>query len=261
MSSVHDAAQSGYSQASATYRRGRPEYPAEVDSWLTATLGLGPSATVVDLGAGTGKFTRRLVATGAEVIAVEPVAAMRAELQQALPQVQALEGNAAAIPLPDASVDVLVCAQSFHWFATEATLAEVARVLKPGGRFALIWNVRDERVDWVAAITEIITPYEGDAPRFYKGDWRQPLQSALFQQTFTPLQQQLWPHAHLGSSEEVIIARSLSVSFIAALPQTEQDKVEAALRGLISRYPQLRDQQELAFPYNTEAYWCQKAGS
>ncbi len=122
----------------------------------------------MDLGAGTGKFTRLLARTGARVVAVEPVDAMRAQLAEALPQVQALAGSAQSIPLANGFADALVCAQAFHWFATVEALEEMRRVLTAEGRLGLVWNVRDESLDWVAEITRIITPYEGDAPRFYR---------------------------------------------------------------------------------------------
>ena len=143
MADIHAAAQ-GFETGASAYERGRPDYPDEVAGWLTDTLRLGPGKTVLDLGAGTGKFTRYLTATGAAVIAVEPVDGMRAKLVAAMPQVQALAGMAETIPLPDATVDAVVCAQAFHWFASKAALAEMSRVLKPGGRFGLIWNMRDE---------------------------------------------------------------------------------------------------------------------
>ena len=113
---VHATAQSGFDADAARYARGRPDYPAEVSGWLTDTLDLEPGKTVIDLGAGTGKFTRPLLQTGARVIAVEPVAAMRAKLSADLPEVEVLDGSATSIPLPDEAVDAIVCAQAFHWF-------------------------------------------------------------------------------------------------------------------------------------------------
>src|SRR5687767_436287 len=135
--SIHATAQSGFDADAARYARGRPDYPAEVTDWLRDSVGLEPGRTVVDLGAGTGKFTRRLLATGARVIAVEPVAGMRAKLSTDLPEVEVVEGSATSIPLADSSVDAIVCAQAFHWFATPEALAEMHRVLTPGGILGL----------------------------------------------------------------------------------------------------------------------------
>ena len=255
MTTIHSAAQQGFSVEAQTYARGRPEYPAEIQPWLIGAAGIGPGKQVIDLGAGTGKFTKLLVASGATVAAVDPVDAMRAQLLRSQPDVTAFNGSAEAMPLPDASVDAVVCAQAFHWFATDAALAEIHRVLTPGGKLALIWNVRDESIDWVAAITAIITPYEGDAPRFYKGEWRKPF-AAPVGLRFTPLEQANFAYQHVGSAQEVILDRFMSVSFIAALPANDKAEVFAQLNGLIATHPALRDQETVSLPYKTEAYVC-----
>ena len=252
MIEVHSVAQLGFSREAQTYARGRPEYPATLLPWLTDDLGVAPGNVVVDLGAGTGKFTKLLVQTGADVIAVEPVEAMRAQLASGLPGVQYLAGRAEAIPLATASADALVCAQAFHWFANAAALAEIHRVLRPGGRLGLVWNVRDESVDWVAAITKIITPYEGDVPRFWNGAWRHPFSG----QYFTDLEQSSFAYQHDGTAQEVILDRFLSVSFIAALPAQEKANVANQLRALIVSHPALRERDAISFPYRTDAYLC-----
>lgn len=255
MTAIHHAAAQGFSNQADAYARGRPDYPAALDTWLKTTLQLGPGKTVVDLGAGTGKFTRLVAATGASVIAVEPVARMRAQLSAALPAVTALEGSAEAIPLADASADAIVCAQAFHWFANAAAMAEIRRVLRPGGRLGLIWNVRDESVDWVARLTAIMTPHEGDAPRFYKGDWKRVFPA----DGFGPLAVASLPYEHRGPAQQVIVDRVMSVSFIAALPPAGQDAVRAQLQAVIADTPALAG-PEVAFPYRTDAYSCERLG-
>lgn len=255
MTDIHDAALRGFSSAAQTYVRGRPDYPDSLLPWLRQVLGVEAGSDTVDLGAGTGKFTALLERTGAHVSAVEPVDAMRAQLARALPGVQALAGSAQAIPLPGAFADTVICAQAFHWFATPQALAEIHRVLRPGGRLGLIWNVRDESVDWVAGITRIVTPYEGDAPRFHKGDWKRPFDEGRL---FTPPQLSSLPHQHVGTPQEVIVDRVLSVSFIAALADAERDRVRAQLQALIDGHPALRGQERVAFPYRTEAYLSQR---
>lgn len=254
--SVHHAAAKGFAAAATTYGRGRPDYPPQVDLWLAERLGVGPGVRVLDLGAGTGKFTDRLLAMGAETVAVEPVAEMAAALAGRLPAAQVLAGSAEAIPCADASFDVVVCAQAFHWFATPEALAEIRRVLKPRGALGLVWNVRDETVDWVRALTAIFAPYEGDAPRFHSGAWRRVFPAP----DFTPLALERWPWAHVGPAEDVVLARALSISFIAALPAEERAKVEARVRRLIETTPALAGGGDVAFPYVTEAYACRAEG-
>ena len=247
---VHAAAAIGYSGAAQAYVSGRPGYPPEAVDWLTQVIGLGPDKRVLDLGAGTGKFEPVLQQTGATILALEPVDAMRIELARLYPDVEALSGNAQAIPLPDASLDAVVCAQAFHWFATPAALAEIHRVLKPGGVLGLIWNGRDESVSWVAALSEIIDTFEGDAPRFKSGAWR----SVFPAPGFEPFDERLARNDHVGSAEQVLIQRTLSVSFIAALPADQQKTVETEVRRLIAATPDLADRSEIAFPYATAMF-------
>ncbi len=258
MSDIHDAAQRGYDAEAARYASGRPEYPAALQEWLRTELHLEPGRRAVDLGAGSGKFTALLAQTGVGLTAVEPVDAMREQLARKLPAVHSLKGTAESMPLPDGSADAVVCAQAFHWFANEATLTEIHRVLAPGGRLGLVWNVRDESEDWMARVTEIITPYEGDAPRFYKGDWRRPLEGALGQALFGPLRCKVLRHSHVGPASAVILDRFLSVSFIAALDAEEKLRVEERLRALIHDHPALRGRDTVAAPYRTEAYYCER---
>nr|BFD41749.1 class I SAM-dependent methyltransferase [Pseudomonas sp. FFPRI_1] len=253
---IHHAAADGYQQAADTYVRGRPDYPSALDPWLRETLGLEPGRVVVELGAGTGKFTGRLLATGAQVIAVEPVAEMRARLAAALPLAQALDGSAEAIPLRDASVDVLVCAQAFHWFASNAALDEIHRVLKPGGKLALVWNLRDARVPWVARLDGIVNALQGDTPRYYTGAWRQ----VFPHPGFGLLQEQHFSQGHSGSVENVIFNRVRSTSFIAALPEAERQAVDRQIAALIDSEPQLRGRAEVTVPYETAAFHCVKPG-
>ena len=138
MTDVHPIATGGYGRSADSYVRGRPDYPPAALDWLRSDLGLGPGQTALELGSGTGKFTRLLVETGADIAAVEPVAAMLDELRRSLPAVTALQGTAQRIPAADASADAVICAQAFHWFASADSLAEIHRVLKPGGMLGLV---------------------------------------------------------------------------------------------------------------------------
>jgi len=254
MAEIHQAAAEGYTAKAEAYIRGRPEYPAEVQDWLRDDLALKAGKTVLDLGAGTGKFLPHLSATGALVIAVEPVPAMRAQLIERNPGIEAKPGTAEQIPLPDGAVDAIVCAQAFHWFANSAALAEIHRVLKLGGALGLIWNVRDESVAWVAALTRIMAPYEAGTPRYHTKEWRR-----LFPaEGFGPLRERHFPYAHTGPAEQVILDRILSVSFIAALPPAGQNGVAAQIQALIAATPELAGNGEVTFPYDTAAFSCTK---
>lgn len=110
---------------------------------------------VLDLGSGTGRLTGVLVALGAEAVAVEPDPAMLAELRRSLPAVRALQGSAEAIPLPDASADAVLAGNAMHWFDMAVAGPEIARVLTPDGVLAGLWNVRDDRVEWVAGLARV----------------------------------------------------------------------------------------------------------
>ncbi|MFJ3052230.1 MULTISPECIES: class I SAM-dependent methyltransferase [Pseudomonas] len=250
MTDVHGSAREGYAREAKTYAHGRPDYPDELLGWLGEALEIGAGKEVVDLGAGTGKFTSLLARSGAQVTAIEPVAAMREQLGEKLPGVKVLNGTAQAMPLVAQSVDALTCAQAFHWFANERALHEIHRVLRPGGHLGLVWNVRDERVDWVAEMARIVERYEGSTPRFHTGLWRQAFSGARFE----PLRLREFSYQHVGPPEQVIVARILSVSFIAMLPQEQKQRVAEQLRELIASHPDLKGRDEIAVPYRTEAY-------
>ncbi len=151
------------------YERSRPPYADDAVAWAAERLGIGPSRRVLDLAAGTGKLTRQLLALGAEVVAAEPGAEMRGVLRRVLPEVEALAGTAEAIPLADASVDAIAVGQAFHWFDAEPALAEMRRVLRPGGGFALLWNRWDENdplLGPVDRLLQAVRPVAAELPRF-----------------------------------------------------------------------------------------------
>src|SRR3954452_2306324 len=141
-----------FGAAAQVYERARPGYPPEAVDLL-----LAPGARrVADVGAGTGKFSRLLVAAGLDVVAVEPDARMRAELARVLPGVPVLEGSAEALPLEDSGVDAVVVAQAWHWVDPARALPEVARVLSPGGGLGVVWNERTLGEPWVDSLEELL---------------------------------------------------------------------------------------------------------
>jgi len=146
---------SSFGAVAGTYAELRPDYPLDAVRWCVAPVGrdIG-TLRVLDLGAGTGKLTAMLAGLGSDVTAVEPDPAMLGELRRALPSVRALPGSAERIPLPDASVDAVLCGQAMHWFDLSRALPEIARVLVPGGTLGALWNSDDDRVPWVAGLQD-----------------------------------------------------------------------------------------------------------
>lgn len=250
---VHPAAREGYARQADAYARGRPGYPQFLHQWLRDEVGIDSGSTVIEVGAGTGKFTSLLLATDADVVAIEPVAEMRAQLRRLLPAVRVMTGTAQALPLASASADAIVCAQSFHWFANREALDEFARVLKADGRLALVWNVRDERCDWVAELMRMATESAGSAPLLASKQWQQ----AFPHPAFGPLVQTEHDHVHEGPVEQVIVDHFLSISFVASLPPAERDQMRDRIRALIARHPALRGKTRVRFPYRTMAFVTQ----
>lgn len=206
---------------------------------------------MVDVGAGTGKFTAQLVPSGATVIAVEPIAEMRSVLHEHLPQIDARAGRAEELPLEDGSVDAIVAAQAFHWFTLPATADEFHRVLRPGGRVGVVWNVRDESADWVLRLDEIIAPAEdathhpGAHGQFDLGPRFSPPQRASFSHS-----QRLSP--------EGLHDRVLSMSFIAALDEPARADVLGRVSKLAHAHPELAGRAEFELPYITTAAWSER---
>jgi SAM-dependent methyltransferase len=246
---VHPAV-AGFGTRAEDYEKGRPDYPAPAVEWLIDALRIASGSTVVDLAAGTGKLTRRLVPTGARVVAVEPVAGMRGVLESTVPQAEVLSGTAEQIPLPAGTADAVTVAQAFHWFRGEDALAEIHRVLRPGGRLGLAWNRRDLAQPVQAQLQGIFSRYRQGTPShdseqwkaaFATTDWFGPLTVARF-----PMQQAL--------DHKQLVARVLSVSFMAQLPAAEQDAVAREVVAVAARYG-----NPVALHHVTETYWCEAA--
>jgi SAM-dependent methyltransferase len=237
----------------AAYERGRPGYPAEAVAELVRVLGIGPGATVLDLAAGSGKLTRQLVPTGATLLAVEPSAAMRERLAGLAPGVRVLAGTAEAIPVAGGAVDAVTVGQAFHWFDGPRAVAELHRALRPGGRVGLVWNVRDESVPWMAAVSAILDRHAGAAPRHRDGRWR----AAFAAAGFTPLEVRRFRHLH--QLERAALAdRFASVSFVAALPDATRARVLAEIDAVVAAEPSLAGPGPVAVPYRTDLFWAER---
>jgi SAM-dependent methyltransferase len=238
-----------FGSAAGDYERGRPEYPEEVGTVLARELPLGPGVRVCDLAAGTGKFTRMLVATGCDVIAIEPIEGMRDQLARVLPGVEVLDGTAESIPLDDGSMDAVTVAQAFHWFDTPAALAEIHRILRPHGGLALVWNIRDESVPWVAEMSRIIDWRNRTASRYQSVDWEAEVgASGLFGPLH--LREMVWEQS---LTRDQLESRIRSISYIAAMPAAEADGLVARVLALVDGFP-----EPFPLPYRTHVHWCHR---
>lgn len=251
---LHDYVAKGFGTSSELYERVRPEYPPEAIDILVRELRIGPGKVVVDVGAGTGKLTRALVPTGATVIAVEPLAEMREQLALNVPRAVPFAGTAEHMALRDGSAHAIVAAQAFHWFDGDKALAEFHRVLAPGGRLALVWNVRDRRASWVDAFDVLIEAVDPDRPAHETGRWRAAVDRTTL---FGPL------HEHTVEWEQPmtpaeIVDRAGTVSSIAALPKAERERVLEAFRELAVTHPDVRGQDTVTMPYLTKIFWMER---
>jgi SAM-dependent methyltransferase len=234
-----DPAQSFGSVAEA-YDRGRPGYPTEAVAWL---VGDRP-ATVLELGAGTGKLTEQLVRRGCAVTATDPSTAMLSRLARRAPQARAVAGTAEQVPAPARSFDLVVAAQSFHWFDPERALAEVARVLRPGGRFALVWNARDERIPWVRRLGRILHGTDTPDPV----DHAAVLDASGMFETVERATFRFWQPMTRESLRDLAVSRS----GVATLAAPDRDRVLAGVDELYTDYG--RGHDGMLLPYVTTVF-------
>ena len=222
---------------------------------LLALIRPVPGMRIVDLGCGTGKLTRDLVPRFARVIAVEPDVAMRAVLEEVVPEAEALASSAESIPLDTGSVDAVFTAEAFHWFASDETVAEIARVLRPGGGFAIFWNVEfgesePSMGDAVDALLDEAVARGGapGLPKVLSGAWREPLARSAF----GPLHEAAIERVVVRDREQWL-ANMLSVSSIAS--QSDEHRL-----ALATRLRELVPEVEYRWRIRTVAYWMRLDG-
>ena len=251
---LHDYVSRGFGSATELYERIRPDYPEAAVGLLVRELGIARGRVVVDVGAGTGKLTRMLARTGATVIGVEPLAEMREQLAENVPLAVPFEGTAEHMALRDGSADAVTVAQAFHWFDGDRALAEFHRVLAPGRRLGLIWNVRDRRTAWVDAFDAIVDRVDPRRPDHQTGKWR-----SAFERTtlFTPLEQRDVPYEQ-RLTPAGLIDRALTVSSITVLPEAQRERVLDEIRALVATHPDLRSRDTVTLPYVTKVYWAER---
>ena len=250
---IDRTASEGFAAGAGAYGRARPAYPP--DAIVALTRGLPRNARVLDLGAGTGKFTSMIVQPGREIVALEPVAEMRAQLANDLPTVHVAAGTAEAIPFADGAFDAVFAAQAFHWFDATRALPEIHRVLKPGCRLGLMWNMRDRSTRWVDAMAEIVDAY-GDAIRRHETEqWKSGFAEP---NGFSALEEAAFPNVQDVNVAQVL-DRVESTSFIATLPKGERERIQERVRELLETDPETKGRERFGFPHVTRIYFCARS--
>lgn len=237
-----------FGSGAAGYAAVRPTYPGEAVDWLLE--GLAGSfgerrLRVADVGAGAGALTARLAERGLEVVAVDPDPKMLAQLHVDVPGVPTFVGSGEDLPLPDASVDLVVLAQAWHWVDPERASVEVGRVLAPGGRLGLLWNRRDETEPWVAALGDLLAPAPhmaqcAEAPRVGA-----PLVDA------ERLTTGRWTH---DLSPEDVVGLAASRSYVLAAEPAERQRVLDEVRHLLAGHPDTAGRESIPVPYTTTCW-------
>lgn len=233
-----------FGQAAEHYDRHRPTYPRAAVEWA---LGTNP-LRVVDLGAGTGLLTRVLLTAQHNVLPVEPDAEMRDELERVTPGVKSLDGSAERIPLPDDSVDAVVAGQAYHWFNADLAHPEIARVLKPGGTFAPMWNARDDSVSWVAELSEVAELTHDGSSAVGSG-----YLVDTFGHDFTTPERAVFAHSETLTADSLLkLVKSHSHYLTSAA--SHQAEIDEGVRALASEHPDIALHESFELPYLTYVY-------
>jgi SAM-dependent methyltransferase len=253
---VHNVAAAGFNDPG-DYEAARPSYPPDAIAWLVEHLRIAPGRLVADVAAGTGKLTRLLAPIGADLFAVEPVPGMRETFRRILPSVPLVAGTAEMMPVAATTFDAITVAQAWHWFDHERASAEMARVLRPGGRLGLVWNARDRSEPWVDEVWSIMDRVEKRAPWRDHENWRD---SATKPMPGFGGELHATQFRHLQSiTPEGVVQRVASVSHVAVLPEPERERVLDEVRHLLATHPAVRGLETVEIPYRVDCFWTERS--
>ncbi|KAI6150416.1 S-adenosyl-L-methionine-dependent methyltransferase [Pisolithus tinctorius] len=265
MSNVHALAQSGFGTGTnELYDRVRPSYPTQSLTFIKSINPKSESLDIVEIGAGTGLFTRALISHPdwtsyiARLRAVEPSEGMRKVWSEKVTAENATveDGTFESTEVPDGWADLIIIAQAFHWCPDyDKACAEFSRILKKDGSVVFIWNLEDrDRAGWVAQLRERIERHEQGTPQFRLGLWREAFTTPSYLQNFEEPRENVWEH-HLVTTESLCVDRALSKSYMAILPPEEKDKAISDLKTILARGDDRvwvdKDQGTFEYPYKT----------
>jgi SAM-dependent methyltransferase len=234
-----------FGRAAAHYDSIRPTYPADAARWALGPAVSPGHGTVIELGAGTGLLTRVLVGLAGRVVPVEPDPDMRAQLEASVPGTTAVDGAAESIPSPDAGGDAVICGQAYHWFDRDRAHPEIARVLRPGGCFAAVWNTRDDEVPWLQDLAGAL----GDPPT---AQWREReghrSRSLDFGPLFEAVERAVFRHEVSMNADQLVALAASRSSYLVA-DEAKRSTIEADVRAIAASLP-----PTFPMPYVTICY-------
>lgn len=257
----------GYKVDIDLYEKGRPKYTKESVEYLLKQLGaLGKdndkALTILELGAGTGMFTKAMAEAlegfpKIRIIASDPQPYMYEVLKKKVPGIETMQFLAEKIPFPDESIDIVIAAQCFHYFANTKSLAEIHRVLVPRGTFGMIWNSRNQGVDWVIKTQEIIEPYSrrDNNPNNLDNKWMEVIESS---QLFEELQKNTTHGFFQEGNADDMITVIMCISSVNKCSDDEKKDVKSKVMDILENHPDLKGLTRFKLPYVTPIYWCTK---
>lgn len=239
------------------YDLSRPGYPMQALDWAVSGASIAVRQAL-DLGAGTGKLTELLIARDMQVIAVDPSEAMLAALGRRYPEVDRRVGVGEQLPLEDGSVDLIVCGQAWHWMDAGVALGEARRVLRPGGVLSLLWNLRDEREAWVAALSDAMENHEDSVRMTSTFDGIQWASNSQESHGFVMVEQLVLAHAE-SIAPSSLVALALSRSHVLTRDPSDRDRILDQVRRLSETHPALAGRSQVSMPYQTVTWRARRS--